>query len=346
MRVMRRGTFVLAILLLLLSVYVTPRRPVEAAPLFPPSPSPRTLAHPSPSPHRKRPGITLRLSSLYPGDASGYPRHVFYTVEPAVYLYASIAPLQEGAAKPSRVVPRLLATGSHEFWLRIEDSTGHRIARIGGSLPAGLDLRHADLPLDCKGAPPNGLSINGGLLRAPGRYHVQAFLDGLAAGETWFTVKRLYNRGRILVTSAAVENAKGDREQVFSTRERGIYAHVTLVNRSEAIAHEHLLYVAFVGPQGQEGRMFGGLLHVSRCEWLDGIDFPQACDRRHHDGILVAGTPVAKETGAWTMVLYIDGYEVRELHFQLKQAQAVMSQHDHPQSTVGKMGNREHARVK
>jgi hypothetical protein len=250
----------------------------------------------------------LKVARIYTGDEEGYPARVFYAVDPAVYLYAFLAPSGRRASGS--------ADEARSFWVSIRDHRGREVARLGGRLPPTLDLAHADLPRGCIDDPPNGLRIGQGAL-PPGRYRAQAFLDGLAAGEASFEIRPLQGPGEVRVSSAAVEDAEGTRRFTFTSRDRGVYAHVTLVNATRKQSHAHLVQVAFVGPEGRAGRLLGGVLRVPAGALLDGRDFPFACDVEHHDGLLVAGTPIATEVGPWTMRVLIDGKTVREVPFRI-----------------------------
>lgn len=294
----------------------------SAAPITRPSaipiphyvPPPKAAPSPSPSPSPTPPPNLppLKMATLVTGDEGGYTSRVFYTVDPAVYFYATVAPAPAGTGKA------LPGPDHRSFWLSVRDPLGHEVARLGGGLAPTLDIAHADLPRDCQGHPPNGVQIaHTSLASHAGRYHAQAFLDGAAVGDMYFTIKTLRGNGTVKVTSAAVEDARGARRLTFTSKDRGVYAHITMVNLAKDREHEHLLQVAFISPQGRVGRLYGGLLVVHKGTRLDGHDFPLVCDAEHHDGIIIQGTPLAKMIGQWKMVVYLDGQPVRELPFKL-----------------------------
>lgn len=235
-------------------------------------------------------------------------------MEPAIYFYAT---LKADHRKRDGRLPGV-PPNDRSFWLSVRDPRGIEVARLGGALDATLDAAHADVPRDCQGHPPNGLQIaDTSLASHPGQYHVLAFLDGAPAGDIYFLVKELHAAGEVTITSAAVEDAQGARKFTFTTHDRGAYAHVTLVNASRKLEHDHLLQVAFVGPSGRVGRLLGGVISLHKGTHLDGRDFPVLCDRDHHDGILIQGTPLTKQTGAWKMIVYLDGRVAREVPFRL-----------------------------
>ena len=286
----------------------------SASPLGSPAP---TMASPAPTMASPSPAAApvlppLRVSRFYTGDEAGYSRTQFWSVEPAIYFFARVAPRGRPAGKSgAQSEPR-------RFEVVIRDHMGHEVARMGGPLAPPLDPSRADLPRDCANAPDNGLRIAGtALADRPGRYLALAFMDGLPEADQIFTVKRLRNDGQIVVTSAAVENAAGARRFTFTPEDRGMYAHVTLVNATRDRAHEHLIEVAFEGPSGRVGRVLGGHLHVPKGARLDGRDLPSFNDPQHQDGLLLKGTPLAALAGAWRMVVYVDGVAVREVPFRL-----------------------------
>lgn len=269
----------------------------------------------------------LSVVKLYAGDEAGYPRRAFYTVERAVYFYATVRPrlanrdpiATDGSPSPApgvgvqRQLPK-----PQSFWLSVRDPLGHEVARSGGALSASLDWSRVDLPRDCEGSPTNGLLIgDSALAERPGRYQVQAFLNGRPAGVFYFTLIRLRRNGEVKITSAAVEDAHGTRRFTLTSRDRGAYAHVTMVNASRGQMHQHLVQVAFVGPTGQAGRLLGGVVTLHKETLLDGRDFPVICDPEHHDGILIQGTPIARQLGPWKMVVYLDGRVAREVSFRI-----------------------------
>lgn len=249
------------------------------------------------------------LRKLFAADEAGYARKVFYTVEPAIYFHALI---RYAARRPAPPTERT-------FILSVSDHGGHEVARLGGPLPAGLDPAQADLPRDCNDEAANGVRLaDTDLARHPGRYHAQAWLDGAPAGDLYFEIKRLQGEGEIRVTSAVVEDAQANRRFTFTSKDRGVYAHVTMINATRTTPHAHLVQVGFFGPDGQQvGRRLGGVVHLDKGTHLDGRDFPTVCDAEHHDGMRIEGTPIAKQTGGWVMRLYVDGRVVAEVPFRI-----------------------------
>lgn len=277
-----------------------------------PADSPSTAPSPQGTPSPACPQHTLKVTRFYTGDEAGFPRKRFWSVEPAVYFFAKIAP---------RATPSKKGTGPVEpsrFEVVVRDTMGHEVTRMGGPVPGALVPTVADLPRDCTNAPDNGLRLAGtALADRPGRYLALAVLDGLPVAQQVFTVQRLRGDGRIVVTSAAVENSAGDRRFTFTPDDPGVYAHVTVVNATRDRAHEHLVEVAFEGPRGRVGRVLGGLLRVSKGARLDGRDLPTMNDPSHHDGLRIKGTPVAAMLGPWKMTVYVDGVAVREVPFRI-----------------------------
>jgi len=321
-------------LLLLISVglvltFARPHR-VDAAPSSAPLPAASMPPSPVPSPARVRQAQprSHALQRFWVGDEAGFPRRVFYTVEPAVYFFATALPRPSRPAggsapqaQPSTDATRgpvPSATPLPHFEIRVRDPRGREVARLGGDIPSALDTARADLPRDCEGAPCNGIRIaETSLASCPGRYLAMAFIDDAPVGELWFTVKPLASAGQIVLTSAAAENAEGQRRLTFTPADQGVYAHVTFVNATLDVAHEHLVQVSFEGPQGRVGRTLGGVLRVGRGMRLDGRDFPALCDAEHHDGLRIASTTVAALKGAWKMTVSVDGRPVREVPFRI-----------------------------
>lgn len=283
--------------------------PAPAGPAIPP---PSAAPSSAETPSAACPPHALKVTAFYTGDEAGFPRKRFWSVEPAVYFFAKIAPRATPPKKPAGAVE------PSRFEVIVRDALGREVARMGGPVPSGLDHATTDLPRDCMNTPENGLRLAGTpLADRPGRYLALAVLDGLPVGQQVFTVQRLRGEGRIEVTSAAVENSAGARRFTFTPDDLGAYAHVTVVNATRDRLHEHLVEVAFEGPRGRVGRVLGGILRVSRGARLDGRDLPTMNDPLRHDGLRIKGTAVAELLGPWKMIVYVDGVAVREVPFRM-----------------------------
>lgn len=259
---------------------------------------------------RAAPSAAPHVARFYTGDEAGFERRHFYTVEPAVYFYATLTGHGGASALRDEREPR--------FEVVVRDRLGREVARLGGPLPALPAPADSDLPRDCANRPENGLRIaDGPLAERPGRYLALIFLDGAVAAERWFTIGRLQGEGRLTITSAAVEDERGTRRFTFTAGDRGVYAHVTLVNASRDRPHEHLVEVIFEGPRGRVCRALGGRLKVPKGARLDGRDLPSLHDPQHHDGLRIRGTPIAAQVGAWKMIVSLDGRVVREVPFRI-----------------------------
>lgn len=277
---------------------------------------------PAPSP-RPRAAALPALARMYVGDAAGFPRRHFFTVEEAIYVYAWLKqPPPSTAASRSPTANSTAAAGSPaptasplHFRVSIRDPLGHEVASFDGAVnPRTRD----DLPRACADDGPNGITLAGtSLADHPGHYRAQAFIDDRPVGNVYFDVTALKGAGDILMTSAAVEDAAGARKFTFRSNERGVYAHVTFVNKTRTRPHQHLVQVEFVGPDGRVGRPLGGVLNVEKGRHLDGRDFPTLIDPEHRDGLLIAGTPVEKMQGLWKVVVRVDGQVRRELPFRI-----------------------------
>jgi hypothetical protein len=248
------------------------------------------------------------VRDAYVGDADGAPRKLFYSVESAVYFYAFLDP--DSVHFPD--------DETHALVFVVRNEKGYEVARLGSAIrvPQSNDLGWMDYPRNASSSGGNGWPLRGSRWASrAGRYRVQVLLDGRPQQSFVFMIKPLRAAGRVRLVTAHLEDAEGNRRTQFSSHDRGVYAHVELVNQSRQAAHDHLLWVHWRGPQGRVGRPLGGVLHVAAGELLDGHDFPQACDAQGHDGLLVHDGWLGKHPGTYHMVVELDGVERADVRF-------------------------------
>jgi hypothetical protein len=223
-----------------------------------------------------------RVARAWAGDALGLPQGIFHTVETAVYFYAAIEDEQPGH-KPL-------------LWLIVLDAAEREVARLGGP----------GWPAD------NGLPLDS---LAPGRYRVRVFLDGRPQPGFDFEVARLVERGQVRFVEAHLEDASGKRRNVFNTEDHGVYARISLVNKSKERWHEHLVQVRFESAGAGLGRVLGGVLSVPLGARLDGLDLPAEVDEAGHNGIAIRAAGLLP--GNYAATVWLDGAAVKRLTFKI-----------------------------